>query len=115
MAVTATFTRLRHTVSVPLFEEVVTAGLTGTYATGGFTWTPLTIKGAPGSSPLPASAVYTADFYGSAGYNYNTTFSGTFPGTVTATTKIFTSGGTELTNGTAVPDAAPTVVLLKGR
>jgi len=115
MAVTATFTRVRHTVSVPIFEEVVTAALSGTYATGGFTWTPLTIVGVKGTSPTQATVCYTADFYSGTGYNYNTTFSGTYPGTVTATTKIFTSGGTELTNGTAVPDAAPTVVLLKGR
>ena len=110
MAVTATFTRLKYATSVPIFEEVCSSSISGTYVTGGFTWNPLAIAGAKGSSPIPASVCYTADFYGNNGYNYQTTFSGS-----TATTKIFTSGGTELANGTAIPDATPTVVLLKGR
>jgi hypothetical protein len=109
MAVTSTFTRVRNTVSVPIFEEVVTAALTGTYVTGGFTWNPFAIVGSPGSSPLPASAVYTVDFYSPKGYIYQTTIVGN-----TATTKIYSAPNTEFTPG-AVPDASATVILLKGR
>lgn len=111
MAVTSTFTRQRHGVTVPLFDEIVTAALTGTYATGGFTWNPFTIKGpAPGSSALPASAMYAAEWQSPTGYIYTTSVSGT-----TATTKIFSAPGTELANTTAVPDASVTVILKKGR
>lgn len=112
MAVTSTFTRLTNSYEVPLFEEVCSCTLAGTYATGGFTWNPLTIAGSKGSSPLPASRAYTADFYGANGYNYQTTFNAA--GTV-ATTLIFTSGGAQLANTTAVPDTALTVLILKGR
>lgn len=110
MAVTATFTRVRHTVSVPLFEEVATAALSGTYATGGFPWSPFAIVGGKGSSPLPASALYEARWSSPTGYTYVTSISG-----ATATTKILSASGTELANTTAVPDATVTVVMLKGR
>lgn len=107
MAVTSTITRNTHTETVATFEAFCTAALSGTYATGGFTWNTATITGGPGSSPLPGGAPLTADFYPASGASYQTTFSGN-----TATTKIF-SGGTELANGTAVPDASMTLVLVK--
>ena len=114
MAIAATFTRTTTDFPVPIFQEVCSCTLSGTYATGGFTWTPLTIKAGPGTSPMPAKTVYTADFYGQNGYNYITTFA--YSGfTCTATTTIWTSGGTLLANTTAVPDTTLTVVLLKGR
>lgn len=115
MAVTATFKRIRNSTTVPILTEVVSVTLSGTYVTGGFTWNPYTITAGPGTSPLPANssspsaAVYAADFYGSNGYSYNTVVSGS-----TATTEIFTSGGTQLTNGTTVPDTTLTLVLTKG-
>jgi len=110
MAVTATFTRVRHGVTVPVFDEIVTAAMTGTYATGGFTWSPFAITGGQGSSPLPASTLYAAVWQSPKGYTYITSLSGT-----TATTKIFTAPETELANTTAVPDASVTVILKKGR
>jgi hypothetical protein len=110
MAITSVFTRIRHSVTVPTFEEICTAALSGTYVTGGFTWNPFNIFASPGSSPLPASALYTADFYSPKGYIYVTTVSGQ-----TATTKIMSAPNTELANATAVPDASLTVVLGKGR
>lgn len=110
MAVTATFKRVRHSVTVPTFDEIVTATLTGTYATGGFTWNPFTIVGNPGSSPLQASTMYAAEWQSPKGYTYITSLSGT-----TATTKIYTAPETELANTTAVPDATVTVLLKKGR
>lgn len=110
MAVTATFTRVRHGVTVPVFDEIVTAALTGTYATGGFTWSPFAITGGKGSSPLLASTLYSAQWQSPNGYIYVTSVSG-----ATATTKIFSAPGTELADTTAVPDATVTVVLKKGR
>ena len=109
MAVTLTITRNTHTETVSTFEEFCTAALTGTYATGGFTWTPSAIKGGLGTSPVPApvGSFLTSDFYPGSGASYQTTFNGT-----TATTKIF-NGGTELANGTAVPDASMTLVVVK--
>lgn len=110
MAVTSTFTRIRHATTVPIFDEIVTASLAGTYVTGGFTWNPFAIKGGPGSSALPASAVYQVSWVSPEGYIYVTSINGQ-----TATTKILTAEGAELANGTAVPDASITVILKKGR
>lgn len=110
MAVTSTFKRVRHNPTVPIFTEVCTATLSGTYATGGFTWNPFSIVSGVGSSALPASVIYSVDFYTSTGYTYVTTVAGSV-----ATTKIFASGATELANTTAVPDATLTVILTKGR
>jgi hypothetical protein len=113
MAVTIIIKRLRHQVTVPLYDEVCSAAITGTYTPGGFTWLPLNTNAGSGTSPLPSSAIYSADFYGSNGYNYQTNFTGIAPN-VTATTKIFTSGGTELT-AIAVPDATAIIIMLKSR
>lgn len=110
MAVTATFTRVRNGVTVPVFDEIVTATFTGTYVTGGFTWNPFTINAGSGTSPLPASAVYGVWFESPLGYTYVTSVSGT-----TATTKILTTANTELANSTAVPDATCAVIITKGR
>jgi hypothetical protein len=110
MAVTSTFKRVRHSVTVPTFDEIVTATLSGTYATGGFTWKPFAIVGNAGSSPLQASALYGANWISPKGYLYITSLSGT-----TATTKIFTAPETELADTTAVPDTSLTVILSKGR
>jgi hypothetical protein len=112
MAVTATFTRFAHSLTVPIYEERVKATFTGTYATGGFTWNPLSITAGGGTSPLPASRVDTVDFYSPLGYTYVTSVNAA---TGVATTKIFTTANTELANTTAVPDASLTVVLGKAR
>jgi hypothetical protein len=111
MAVVSTFKRIKHSVEVPIFDEICAVTLTGTYATGGFTWNPFAIVAGPGSSPLVATGgVLTTDFYSPLGYIYTTTVAGS-----TATTKIFTAANTELANTTAVPDAALTVVIKKAR
>lgn len=109
MAVTFAITRNINEVSVPLFDEVCTATLSGTYATGGFTWNPFNITGGPGTSPLVAAAIYGVWFESPLGYTYVTSVSGQ-----TATTKILTTANTEFTNGSAVPDATCQVII-KGR
>ena len=111
MAVTSAFTRVRNGVTVPIYDEVVTATFSGTYATGGFTWQPFAITGGPGSAPLPASAVYGVWFESPTGYNYVTSVAANG----TATTKILSTANTELANSTAVPDATCTVIITKGR
>lgn len=108
MAVTSTFARTHATFDATTFIEFVTATLTGTYATGGFTWNPFTIVAGKGSSPLPSSNFLYAYWVSPLGYTYVTSVAGNV-----ATTKIFTTANTELANTTAVPDASLLVVLTK--
>jgi|ERR1700761_1125003 len=108
MAVTAVLTRIHATDDQSTFIEFCTAALTGTYATGGFTFNPFTVFAGPGSSPLPSSQLLTVDWYSPSGYNYRSSISGN-----TLTTKIFSAAGTELANSTAVPDASVNVTLVK--
>jgi hypothetical protein len=108
MAVTITLARTHATFSSTVFNEFCTATITGTYATGGFTFNPFTIYAGKGSSPLPSSQFLAADWYSPLGYIYRTTVSGSV-----ATTKIFSAANTELTNAAAVPDASVFVTLTK--
>lgn len=108
MAVTSSITRQHSTFDASTYTEFCVASLTGTYATGGFTWNPFFIFAGKGSSPLPSTQVLSVEFLSPLGYRYATTISGN-----TATTKIFTSGNTEFGNGTAVPDASLTVIIRK--
>lgn len=110
MAVTSTFTRTTATSDVATTIEYVTMALTGTYATGGFTWNPFTITGPKGSSPMPGKTVLAMDFYSPLGYSYRTAVAGNV-----ATTKIFSASGTELANTTAVPDASVPVTIVKSK
>lgn len=108
MAVTSTFARTHLTFDSTTFTEFVTATLSGTYLTGGFTWNPFTIYAGKGSSPLPSSQFLRAEWVSPLGYIYVTTISGT-----TATTKIFSAANTEFTNATTAPDATISVVIRK--
>lgn len=108
MAVTSSFTRQHSTFDASTFTEFITAALSGTYITGGFTWNPFSIFAGKGSNPLPSTQILTIDFVSPLGYSYRTTLSGN-----TATTKIFTAPNTEFTTATAVPDAAPAVIIRK--
>jgi hypothetical protein len=108
MAVTSTFSRTHAAFDSTTFTEFVTATLSGTYATGGFTWNPFTIYGGKGSTPLASTQFLRAEWVSPLGYIYVTTVSGT-----TATTKIFSAANTEFTNSSAVPDASVAVVIRK--
>lgn len=107
MAVTFGINRLHQSFDSTTFSEFCVATLSGTYATGGFTWNPFTIYGGKGSLSLPSTNFLAADFYSPTGHTYATTISGN-----TATTKIF-SGTTELSNGAAVPNATLNVTVRK--
>jgi hypothetical protein len=109
MAVTAAFNRTYNTTDTGTYTEFVTATLSGTYATGGFTWNPFSIFGGQGSSPLASTVLLDADFLSPLGYIYRTTVNTT---TNVATTKIFSAANTELTAG-ATPEASVPVVLRK--
>jgi hypothetical protein len=108
MAIVATVTRNHSSFDSSTFREYCTAALTGTYATGGFTFNPFTVAGGKGSSPLPSSNFVAAEWVSPTGYIYYTTVSGNV-----ATTKIFTAAATELANTTAVPEASVPVILIK--
>lgn len=108
MAVTATFTRNHSSFDSSTFNEYVTATLSGTYVTGGFTWNPFTIFAGKGSGALPSSSFILAVWNSPLGYSYVTTISGN-----TCTTKIFSAANTEFTNASAVPDATVPVTIVK--
>jgi hypothetical protein len=109
MAVTAVLTRTNASFDSTNYQEFCTAALTGTYATGGFTFNPYTIySAAKGSTPLPSANLLRAIWTSPLGYIYYTTVSGNV-----ATTKILSAPGTELANTTAVPDASVPVILIK--
>jgi hypothetical protein len=108
MAVTATVTRQHLTQDLSTFVEFCSVALTGTYATGGFTFNPFTIYAGKGSSPVPSSQTVAFDWYSPLGYIYRTTVSGS-----TATTKIFSAANTEFTNSSAVPDATVPLTIIK--
>lgn len=107
MAVTAVLTRAHKTETVSTVMEYGTAALTGTYATGGFTFNSGTIKAPIGGSPTGGTPI-AAQFFSPLGYIYAATFSGN-----TGTVKIFSAPGTELANTTAVPDASVTFIVTK--
>lgn len=108
MAIVAVVTRNHSSFDSSTYNEFCTAALTGTYATGGFTFNPFTVVGGKGSSPLPSSNLVAAEWQSPLGYIYSTTVSGNV-----ATTKIFTAAATELANTTAVPEASVPVILVK--
>lgn len=108
MAIVATVTRNHASFDSTTFSEYCTAALTGTYATGGFTFNPFAVVGGKGSSPLPSSTVVVVEWISPLGYIYSTTVSGNV-----ATTKILTAAATELANTTAVPEASVPVILIK--
>jgi len=105
MAVTVTSKRIHETYSQKENRLFIQYGLAGTYATGGFV-TPFTgVAGAPGSSPVQSKNPIVFDWYSPTGYIYSSTITTAASGVPTVTTKIFSAPGTELANGTAVPDA----------
>lgn len=112
MAVTCTFVRNRQTENTRGTEEFITATLSGTYATGGFQSNLLAVAGGPGTSPLAGTLITDIDWRSPSGYIYrsSTAYAGR---TATTTTKIFSAPGTELANGTAVPDPTCPVVVKK--
>ena len=110
MAVTVTISRAGsgHTEDSATTLEFCKATLSGTYATGGFTFNPFAISGGPGSSPLSGSKVLSMQWQSPLGYIYVSTTTG-----IVTTTKIFTAPNTELANTTAVPDATVPVLITK--
>jgi hypothetical protein len=108
MAVTFTINRVHATSDQSTFIEFCTTTLASTYATGGFTFNPFTIVAGRGTSPLPTSNLLAIDWYSPSGYAYRSTVAGNV-----VTTKIYSVAGTELANGTAVPDASVNVTLTK--
>lgn len=114
MAVTSSFIRTAKSEGVGLAQVLATATLGGTYTTGGFTWTPLTVPGTAGSSPLVASSVLGVMFMSPLGYIYGTTIN-TAGNVVTAVTKIFTAPNTELANNAAVPEASVPLMFIVNR
>lgn len=111
MAVNSTFVRVGHTDTVPSVLEFVNVAMTGTYATGGFTTNPFAIASAgPGGGPLTGKTVLGSDWTSPLGYIYASSVSGNV-----MTTKIFSAPGTELANGTAVPDALAFLTLVKSK
>lgn len=112
MAVQVSITRAGygHTETTGTSEEFCVATLSGTYVTGGFTYNPFSILGAPGSSPLPGSKVIYTDFQTPSGYMYAPT---TNNAAKLTTVKIYSAANTELANGTAVPDASVLLRIVK--
>ena len=115
MAVTISIVRNSHTETATNTIEYCTATMSGTYATGGFTFNPRSIVAGPGSSAMSGGRVILdIDWRSPSGYVYRTT-SAVSGQVTTATTKIFSAPGTELANGTAVPDATVPVILVKSK
>lgn len=111
MAVTVTITRTAHSDLTSSEMEYVSMALSGTYATGGFTYNPFAVVAGPGTSPLTGQRLrFPPVFFSPTGYIYATTITGT-----TATTKILTAPNTELANNTAVPDAVVPGYMMKAK
>ena len=114
MAVTVTVKRSKQQEALRGGStEFCTANLSGTYVTGGFTFNPA-IYSSLGSSPEPGSIVLGVQWMSPTGYIYASTTTKT--GFVNSTvTKIYSAPGTELANGTAVPDAVVPLIIYKTR
>ena len=112
MAVTVTISRAGsgHTETVTTTQEFCVATLSGTYVTGGFTLNPFAIVGGLGTSPMAGSKVIATQWQSPTAYTYVSSVSGQV-----MTTKIFSAPGTELANGTAVPDATVPVIITKSK
>lgn len=110
MAVTAVVTRTSHSDLTSSEMEFVSMALTGTYVTGGFTFNPYSIVGGLGSSPLNGRSIRFSQFQSPTGFIYVPSVAGSV-----MTVKIYSASGTELANGTAVPDAVVTGYILKSK
>ncbi len=107
MAVTAVGTRVHESLSQRENRAFVNYALSGTYVTGGFA-TPFSAVSAPvGGSPFQSKVPIKFDWDSQTGYLYHSTITPAGAGVPnpTVVTKIFSAPGTELANGTAVPDA----------
>jgi hypothetical protein len=100
MAVTAVLKRTHVLRSGNGTTEVGTATLSGTYATGGFTFALGTLSGTAGTSPYGGLPLFI-QWFSPSGYIYVSVFNGQ-----SMVTKIFSAPGTELANNTAVPDTS---------
>jgi hypothetical protein len=110
MAVTAVLKRSHVFKGTNGTEELGTATLSGTYATGGFTFNISSLTGGSGSSPYGGTPI-DMQFRSPLGYIYVSTFA-QVGNVVTMTTKVFSAANTELTAG-ATPEASVPFILTR--
>lgn len=103
MAVTVSARRNHTSATGRILTNYDTLTLSGTYATGGFSLNPSKINGGVGTAPSPVGSVVGFAFFSPTGFIYTLVGQG-----AAAVVKIFSAPGTELANGTAVPDTTLT-------